>query len=407
MALAFVIVMTLACIAWTTRPLWRGHIESGLRRRAANVAAYRQRLAELEVDRAAGLVDADTAAGLKTELDSRLLFDAEPVDAPVVGTARSGLLSGVLGVFLLAAAVLGYFGSGSWKVQQQVAAGPGAGNLKPESVEAMVDTLARRLEQNPQDVNGWALLGRSYFVMGRYADAAKAYATGSKLVGEQEPDLLVDEGEALGLARDRDLLGRPQELFAAALALAPRHGKALWYAGLAAEQAGNEPQARAHWVELSKQELPPELRAVLDERLASGASGAPAVPVASAPPAPAAVASAPVLQLAVSLSPQLASQVPADATLFVFAKAESGPPMPLAVYRGKASELPRQVRLDDSMAMMPAAKLSNFDRWVVTARVSRGGGVQAMSGDMQGSLTVARSELGIAALELVIDQVVP
>jgi cytochrome c-type biogenesis protein CcmH len=114
-----------------------------------------------------------------------------------------------------------------------------------------------------------------------------------------------------------------------------------------------------------------------------------------------------VIRLAVSLRPELQGQAPGDATLFVFAKAASGPPMPLAVYRGRASELPREVRLDDSMAMMPALKLSGFEQWTVTARVTRAGGVQAMSGDLQGSLTVARKDLGDAALSLVIDQVVP
>ncbi len=111
--------------------------------------------------------------------------------------------------------------------------------------------------------------------------------------------------------------------------------------------------------------------------------------------------------LSVNLDPNLKDLVPPDATLFVFAKAKSGPPMPLAVYRGKASELPREVRLDDSMAMSPAAKLSQFDEWTVTARVSRAGQPQAVSGDLQGSLTAARADLGKSALVLTIDQVVP
>ena len=81
--------------------------------------------------------------------------------------------------------------------------------------------------------------------------------------------------------------------------------------------------------------------------------------------------------------------------------------MPLAVYRGRASALPTEVRLDDSMAMTPAMKLSMFDRWTVTARVSRAGQAQAVSGDLQGSLTVGRADLGDSALALVLDQVVP
>lgn len=114
-----------------------------------------------------------------------------------------------------------------------------------------------------------------------------------------------------------------------------------------------------------------------------------------------------MLKLAVSLAPELAERLDPQATLFVFARAAEGPPMPLAVYRGKAGELPLAVQLDDSMAMMPTAKLSQFERWIVTARVSRAGQVQALSGDLQGTLTVARDQLGDAAMALVINEVVP
>ena len=99
--------------------------------------------------------------------------------------------------------------------------------------------------------------------------------------------------------------------------------------------------------------------------------------------------------------------MPADATLFVFAKALEGPPMPLAVHRGVVADLPLSIQMDDSMAMVPTAKISQFDAWTLTARISRSGDPQAKSGDLQGSLTVARDELGTSALHLLVDQVVP
>ncbi|MGQ0501482.1 MAG: c-type cytochrome biogenesis protein CcmI [Panacagrimonas sp.] len=405
MMLALMLGVAVLGAAWMTRPLWTGRTEPGMRRRAANVAAYRQRVTELDADRAAGLVDEATVAHLKNELDSRLLADAGAADAAApAGSRRNGLLSALLGVFVLLAAVGGYVQSGSWRVQQQIAAGPGAASPDAGSVNEMVEALARKMREKPGDVNGWALLGRSYFSQGRYAESAQAYVEASRLVNQAEPDLLVNEGEALGLAQDRDLSGRPRELFEATLALAPDHGKALWYAGLAAEQAGDAGRARDYWTRLAQQELSPELRTVLDERLAQVAG---ALPPAPAPKTAAKPATATVLHLAVKIAPAVADRVASDATLFVFAKAASGPPMPLAVYRGKASELPREIRLDDSMAMTPAARLSSFDRWTVTARVSRSGGAQAVSGDVQGSLNLARGDIGKAPLALVIDQVVP
>lgn len=397
MILAPMLLLACAVAAWMTRPLWRAKVDGGQRRRAANVAAYRQRLRELDADAAAGLVDAETLSGLRAELDARLLLDAGAAEVSAPSASRSRPLSALLGMIVLAVAVGGYFYAGSWKLQQQIAANPQGGQA-PGSVDEMVAKLATRLEQQPEDAQGWAMLGRSYFALARYAESAKAYGKANALTASREPVLLVNEGEALALARDHDLAGTPRALFDAALALDPQHAKALWYGGLAAEQAGDEALARSRWTELAKQELPENVRAALVERLG--------VTVAQTPSAPTEAAS-PVLRLAVKLSPALAAQVPADATLFVFAKAAIGPPMPLAVYRGLASELPREVRLDDSMAMTPALKLSSFDNWIVTARLSRAGQAQAVSGDVQGSLTVARKDLGESALELVLDQVVP
>lgn len=401
MALAAMVLIALAAGAWLTRPLWRRHVDAGQRRRAANVAAYRQRLAEIHADSEAGLLDASTAASLRDELDARLLRDAQGEDATPPAVSRRGVaLTAGLVVLIVGVAVVGYVDRGTWRQQQRIAAGPP--QTDGVDVDAMVAKLAQRLEQSPDDPQGWALLGRSYFVMQRYAESARAYERANALTGQREPELLVSEGEARGLSQDRDLRGRPRELFDAALAIAPDDGRALWYAGLAAAQSGERETAQRHWQALSRQELPPDLREIVEERLRQ-VGAAPSETAAAPAPGDA----SPVLRLAVSVAPDLLDQVPADATLYVFARAESGPPMPLAVFRGPARELPREVRLDDSMAMAPSAKLSQFDRWTVTARVTRSGQPQAASGDLQGSLTVARGDLGTSALALVIGQVVP
>jgi cytochrome c-type biogenesis protein CcmH len=409
MMFGLMLMVVALALLWLTRPLWRLAIAPTQRRRAANVAAYRQRLAEIEADHAAGLLDADTYGTLKQELDARVIQDTESGESvvPAVSSGGGRVLGLVIGVVVVAVGAGGYALEGNWR--QPVAQPAEQATGQPlGTVEEMVGRLEKRLQETPADVEGWAMLGRSYFMMERYAESAEAYEKANQLTESSEPDLLVNEGEALALARDRDLLGRPQALFESALKLAPEHGKALWYAGLAAEQAQDAERAKRYWTALSRQELPEPLRAALGERL-HAVGGVPAAPRAGAAEGQtAAVAESGLsLRVAVRLKPGLQSAVPPGATLFVFAKAASGPPMPLAVYRGSASELPREVVLDDSMAMTPALKLSQFDRWIVTARLSRTGQPQAQSGDVQGSLTVERSQLGATALGLELNEVVP
>lgn len=410
-ALAGMALLTLLAGLWLSRPWWSARNPETARRRAANVAAYRQRLAELEGEVEAGLVTPEAAAALRRELDARLLVDAAETGTPPSPQERKPLAALALVVVIAAAAAGGYYLQGSWRTEQLIAAGPQAQqSAQAAQIDQMVQQLAERLKAQPDDPDGWSMLGRAYFALGRYAESAQAYAKFNELTGEQNPDGLVNEGEALALAQERDLRGKPRELFDRALSITPEHGKGLWYAGLAAEQDGDPQSARARWTVLSRQELPQPLRAALDERLAqlggpvAAAEAAPAATAASEAPAGAA---APVqLRIRLSLAPELAPKLPPGAVLYVFAKADGGPPMPLAVHRAPVTSFPAQIVLDDSMAMMPSLKLSQFDRWVVTARISTAGDVRARSGDLQGSRSVVRTEAG-QVLSLTIDQVLP
>ena len=408
-------LLLLACL-WLTRPYWRAPGAALLRRKAANIAVYRSRLAEIDAEAEAGVIEADAAAQLKQELAARLLQDAEqPSEAPVEGDRRRWATTAVVVLVLAFFSGAFYWYQGSWRTQDLVALAAGnPGSAQAGAIGEMVDKLAAKLEQNPEDLEGWAMLGRSYFVMERYGDAARAYGELNKRLTTPEADLLVAEGEALGLARDRDLMGRPQELFLQALKLDADNGKGLWYAGLAAAQARDLPAARDHWQRLSQQELPPELKAVVQEQLAQLAqalgepapAAAPAAKAQEPAPVAAAAGDGPQLRLKVALSAELAAKAPPGSMLFVFAKAEQGPPMPLAVQRLPGAKLPLEVVLDDSMAMMPQLKLSQFESWTVTARITAGGGVKAESGDWEGSRTVSRVE-SAQPIALTIDRVVP
>ena len=405
--------LLLLAAALATRPWWRGAVTTTLGRRRANAAAYRTRLAELEVEREAGVVAPADFEALKAELDGRLLAEAQGEEAKAAAPQPRRWLPVLLLTVLLAVFAGGWYAlSDSWRAQQQLEAHAAAN----DQVAQMVQQLADHLQQQPDDPQAWAMLGRSYFVMQRYGDAAKAYGEANTRAGTPNADWLAGQGEALAFARDRDLQGTPAQLFEQALQLEPDFGKALWYAGLAAAQGGDAATARSHWTKLAAQpDLPDQMRQVVQAHLqelaaqagavspgmAAGAAGA-----GAAPAGPAAPAGSTTLDLQVSLAPELASKVPAGAVLFVFAKAEQGPPMPLAVQRLPGQKLPAEIRLDDSMAMAPSLTLSSFDRYIVTARLSAGGGAQAQSGDLEGSVKVARADAS-KPLQLRIDRVVP
>jgi cytochrome c-type biogenesis protein CcmH len=392
-------VLVLAAAAVATRPWWTGALAAVLRRRSANIAVYRTRIAELADEREAGLVGAEDAAAIESELGARLVDDvAGEETAPVhASAARRRWLPALLTAALLAAFAGGWYGlSGSWQLQRQI----DSSTEQDRKVQAMVGTLADKLRQNPEDANGWALLGRSYAVMQKFAESAKAYGEANARAAAPNPEWLTGEGEALALARDRDLQGTPAQLFERALAIAPDYGKALWYAGLAAAQAGDAGAARERWTRLlATADLPPEMHDIVQKRLDDLGQQAPAAPAA-------ANAATGGLRLHVSVAPALSAKVPAGSVVYVFAKAVQGPPMPLAVLRVPAAQLPADVLLDDTMAMAPQLRLSQFDRYTVTARISRSGGAQAQSGDLEGSLAAVR-DAGTAALNLSIDHVVP
>lgn len=397
-------LLTLIAVLLLLRPWLLGGKAQRLERKQANLIAYRTRVAEIENDLAGGLMDTDSASALKQEMGARLLNDVdESPTAPQVAQRRP-YLALLLALIVPVFAVIWYASGDSWQTQHtldEIVAHPD--QAQHLMIEAMVQRLEQRMKKSPDDAEGWAMLGRSYFVTQRYAEASQAYAKANRLNGSQTAEWLVGQGESLAMANDRHVAGEPQKLFKQALTLDPNQGKALWYAGLAAAQSGQFKEAMAHWLKLRDQQLPDELRTALNERLQELSQlGNLPIPARVLPKEATPVS----LQVHVSLSPGLLGKVPAGASLLVFAKAAGGPPMPLAVQKLDAGKLPMTVTLDDSMAMMPSMKLSQFQRWVLTARVSQSGSAQAQPGDLQGSLELDRAA-AVKPVTLVISEVVP
>jgi cytochrome c-type biogenesis protein CcmH len=278
------------------------------------------------------------------------------------------------------------------------------------SVEEMMAALMARLEENPEDSEGWFLLGRSYMALDNYAMASQAFERLHLLVGD-DPVVLLSWADAQAMAQKGNLAGKPSELIRKAVKLAPEDTTALWLAGMVEDQSGNHQLAISYWERLEpKIKDDPESRQRIESLLASArekaGSGEPAGP-GSEPVAVSTAATATTgITVRVDLSPEFRGKVGPEESLFIYARALEGPRMPLAAARRKVSDLPLELTLDDSTAMMPAMRLSNFEQVLVGARVSRSGEAMARSGDLSGEVAPVR--VGAAGtVDILIDKLVP
>jgi cytochrome c-type biogenesis protein CcmH len=280
--------------------------------------------------------------------------------------------------------------------------------LTAAQIEDMVDKLAIRLQSNPDDANGWAMLARSRVALGQHDKAVEAFARAERL-RPRDADLLADYADALAMAHGRNLEGEPATLLQRALEVDPHHAKALALAGTAAFDRKDYKAAVASWETLARTEPPDgpfagQVRDGIAE--ARRLAGMPPASASAAGPglATATVSAGASLSGTVTLAPALAGKVSPEDVLFVFARAVDGPRMPVAIVRKRVKDLPLEFTLDDSMAMSPAANLSSARRVIVGARVSRSGNAVPQPGDLQGSTPAV--QVGATGLSLQIDQVV-
>jgi cytochrome c-type biogenesis protein CcmH len=269
-------------------------------------------------------------------------------------------------------------------------------------MESLVRQLAERLESDPDNADGWYMLARSYMAMGRFEDAIVALEKLRALIGDH-PTALVMLADATAMSQGGALAGRPEELVLKVLEQQPDDATALWLAGKAAEERGDYAVAVDYWRRAEpalaeEPDMQAELRQMISQAEAAGGLEA------SEPPRP--VPAAGSIDVTVDIDPVLVAEARPDDRLFVFARAVEGPPMPLAAARLTVADLPARVTLDDSMAMMPAMKLSSVPQVQVVARVSRGGEPVAQSGDLESEPQIVDVGAG-AAVSLVIDRKVP
>jgi len=394
-------VMMMVALLFILPPLLRKRELSAVSRDELNIEVIRQQLAELDTDLEAGKLDKAQYGAARADLEQELLYDLARTD-PASRTARSGRWATLLIIPALPlCAVLLYQQLGSVelidRLQQAQSSQPPAAQQQAQSaasIDDMVARLAERLQQQPDDLKGWVMLARSYTILKRYSEAEAAYANALRLGGENA-NLLADYADATVMANNGRFNDKAGELLTRVLELDPGNLKGLWLAGHWKNQSGDYAAALDYWQQAAAK-LPPggEDAAVIAEQISSvqaklGITAAPAATVAAATtdaasPSATDSGSAAALSVSVSLDPQLAAAAAAEDTVFIFARATQGPRMPLAIVRKQVKDLPVTVTLDDSMAMMPAMKLSNFEQVDIGARISKSGNAMPESGDLQG-----------------------
>lgn len=397
------VLLVLLAAAFIAVPMLRarsgkaGDVLDPRRRAELNARLWREQRAELDRELAEGTLAAEQHAIAVAELDRRALAESSADASPPEGARRGRWLLPASLVLLPVAAVATYLAIGS----------PMAMAPPQAQFERMIEQLAARLQREPGDAEGWAMLARSYLVTGRAAQSVQAYARAVALK-PNDADLLAGQADALATQQGR-LEGEPMALVDKALAIDPKNTTALALSATASQEARRWPEALARWQRLADAVADdPRAGAAVAEAMGRVRAAAAADGV-KLPDAPAGNRAAPAAARAaslsgeVSLAPELAARVQPQDVVFVFARASEGPPLPLAVARFRASELPIRFTLDDSMAMAPGMNLSAHRSVTVGARISRSGQATLQPGDLSGQVervTVGSRDVQIRITEI-------
>jgi cytochrome c-type biogenesis protein CcmH len=382
--LFLLIVSTLILLAFLfiLPPLWRKQEVKIVDFDQRNVEIAHQRLAELKENRLTGGLSQAQYDEQLSDLEQALSDDLDIVGPEIHVTTQSKWIIYIvaLGIPLLAGSL--YFMLGNYQAVSHTA----EMSVDPEAtklleINKMVLRLAEKMKAKPNDAQGWLILGRSYKALEQYSQAADAFANAYRLLGDQAEVMLL-YADALAYVNNRNLAGRPSELVYKALALEPDNLNALWLGGMAKAQEGDAPAALKLWKKLEAI-LPPgsdsqqEIKNLLSSLAKDTSPG-------QVQKEPEAKASNFTLSVQVSLAPKLQKATAAEDTVFIYAQALSGPKMPLAIVRKHVSDLPLAVSLNDSMAMMPNMKLSNFASVKLLARISKSGNAMTQPNDLIG-----------------------
>ena len=389
----------------------------------------RQQLRDLDEQHRRGSLNAkshaERRAALEKQIADRVLAQPHGDDAAAPPRAGKGTLAKLAAlVVLFGVAGYAWHGNPSLMFDGDIPVASGTARTAPhamgdEQMAALVESLAGRLAQQPDDLEGWVMLARSYGSMGQYDKAVPAYRKALEL-RKDDASLLTDFADALGMAQGRSLEGEPTRLVERALKIDPNHLKALALAGTAAFNREDYKGALKHWEKM--REVGPAddpfvqqiQGGIAEARQRAGLPPASAQAPAAAPaPVPAtaqaggdkpAAAGEARVSGRVSLSAALKAQASPEDTVFVFARPAEGSRMPLALVSRKVKELPFEFTLDDSHSLAPTMKLSSQSKLIVGARITKTGQAMTQPGDLQG--LSAAVPLGASGVKVEITEVI-
>ena len=361
-------------------------------RRQMNAAIYREELDKLEAEHQSGVITSTDYEIAHAEMRQRLFQDTvEEDDQEVSGSTKKTAIWLCLFIVLLSSVL--YFSLGDVvRVAERNSEKP----LTQEGVEKMVAEFAAKMEKDPGNLKGWAMLARSYRILGRNEDAAKAYARAGDYI-ESDPQLLADYADVLATNANGSFAGKPLQLINKALKLDPNNLMALWLSGTADYNSGNYKAAVLVWEKLA-QLLPPNT----DESRAIGESIAQARSKGDLAPSKPMVASGKTISGKIELSSALKSKVKPDDIVLVIAR-KPGERMPVAVLKVAAAAFPMSFTLNDTLAMNPSAPLSQLSEVSVEVRISKTGMAKAEAGDLISSAKTI--PVGATNVRLLVDQV--
>ena len=278
--------------------------------------------------------------------------------------------------------------------------GPGADMIE------VVESLAQRLEENPDDLGGWRMLGRSYMSLNNYPKAVAAFERVVELENGQSAQGLVELGEAVIAAEGgQNMSPKAMSLFENALAVEPNNQAALFWGGLVAVNRGDAALAADRWERLLGTNPPADIRDVIEQRIAEWRGGTPPAVASTeqAPPAPeeaVPVENGAIVSASIALSEAAKNALPPNAVVFVIARDPAQPSPPIAVTRRTLAELPAVVQLSDRESMVAGRELSGFEEFELIARVSLSGQPVSQPGDWFGSVIVKPAENGSISLSI-------
>ena len=366
----------------------------------ANAKVYRDQILDLDREHDSGHISDEEWQQSRDELSLRLLEDTSAVDDPAAKTEKPAIWTAVV---LAVALPLGSMGMYMW-VGQPEALNPLAlktpDQVDPKDLTKMAQTLAEKLQDKPDNLQGWVMLGRTYRTLENFDAALRAYDSALKL--SDDDDLKLERIEVIAMQRQGQFEGEPWNVIREVLQRDPQHFGALLTAGSASYAEGKFADALKYWEQARKplDANNPDL-AGLESAIATVRERLGMPPAKAAP----AVTSGLNVTGQVNLSAALKSKASPNDVVFIYATPANGDRMPLAIFKTTVSQLPFNFTLDDSTAMAPDRKLSAAGEVMVKVRVTKSGNAMPQSGDLSGSLGPVK--VGAKGLKLEIKDQIP